>query len=440
MTASPKVSLPPLEISYPATDGGYRSTRFEQSFVVGRQRECEVCIVHLQVSRRHLQCLPQADGWWWRDLDSRNGVFRGTRRLREGPLRGRTVLRLGTTGPVLTLTPLAASQPLSAIRHWLPVMLLSLLLIVGGFAGYQYYSVQRLSTLAVDMFYAMKTLELNVINLQAALQDSAVAEDRYHEEITVQQRQLQGLQDRYAEFMAEINQARFWLSEEDRLILQVARLFGESDANAPAQFVAEVKRYIRLWQSSNRLGSAMRRLQQQGYTETIARSLQTHGLPPQFLYLALQESNFRSEAVGPTTRYGHAKGMWQFIPATAVRYGLVLGPLHEEGIFDPADERHDFARATLAASRYLRDIYRTDAQASGLLVMASYNWGEGNIIRLLQRLPENPRERNFWNLLQHHSIPKETYDYVFYIMAATVIGENPRLFGFDFDNPLQTFN
>jgi len=25
---------------------------------------------------------------------------------------------------------------------------------------------------------------------------------------------------------------------------------------------------------------------------------------------------------------------------------------------------------------------------------------------------------------------------VFYIIAAAVIGENPRLFGFDFDNPL----
>jgi membrane-bound lytic murein transglycosylase D len=33
-------------------------------------------------------------------------------------------------------------------------------------------------------------------------------------------------------------------------------------------------------------------------------------------------------------------------------------------------------------------------------------------------------------------IPQETYDYVFSIVSAAVIGENPRLFGFDFDNPL----
>ena len=33
-------------------------------------------------------------------------------------------------------------------------------------------------------------------------------------------------------------------------------------------------------------------------------------------------------------------------------------------------------------------------------------------------------------------MPTQTYDYVFYIVSAAVIGENPRLFGFPFDNPL----
>jgi len=71
------------------------------------------------------------------------------------------------------------------------------------------------------------------------------------------------------------------------------------------------------------------------------------------------------------------------------------------------------------------------------LVMASYNWGPTNMRKRIRRMPENPRDRNFWKLLKQHKIPKETYDYVFYIISATVIGENPRLFGFEFDNPLQ---
>ena len=92
----------------------------------------------------------------------------------------------------------------------------------------------------------------------------------------------------------------------------------------------------------------------------------------------------------------------------------------------------------MAAARYLKDIYSTDAQASGLLVMASYNWGEDKVVRLLRSMPANPRERNFWKVLADHrdKIPDETYNYVYYIFSAAVIGENPKLFGFGFDNPL----
>ena len=71
-------------------------------------------------------------------------------------------------------------------------------------------------------------------------------------------------------------------------------------------------------------------------------------------------------------------------------------------------------------------------------LMASYNWGENRIRKLIKQMPENPRERNFWALLKKHNIPDETYNYVYYIFSAAVIGENPRLFGFDFDNPLES--
>jgi hypothetical protein len=71
-----------------------------------------------------------------------------------------------------------------------------------------------------------------------------------------------------------------------------------------------------------------------------------------------------------------------------------------------------------------------------LLVMASYNWGEHRVIDRVRELPANPRDRNFWKLIERFRIPGETYDYVFHIVAAAVIGENPRAFGFNFDNPL----
>ena len=70
--------------------------------------------------------------------------------------------------------------------------------------------------------------------------------------------------------------------------------------------------------------------------------------------------------------------------------------------------------------------------------MACYNWGDERVLPLVRSMPASPRERNFWRFLAKYrdKIPRETYDYIFYIVSAAVIGENPRLFGFDFDNPL----
>jgi AAA lid domain len=38
-------------------------------------------------------------------------------------------------------------------------------------------------------------------------------------------------------------------------------------------------------------------------------------------------------------------------------------------------DRHHYEKATKAATRYLKDLYSSEAQASGFLVMACYNWG-----------------------------------------------------------------
>ena len=50
----------------------------------------------------------------------------------------------------------------------------------------------------------------------------------------------------------------------------------------------------------------------------------------------------------------------------------------------------------------------------------------------------SPPARNYWALLQTHrgQLPVETYNYVLRIVAAAVIGGNPKLFGFDVAPPL----
>jgi len=470
-----KSPLQPVEVEYQDARGTLCQSRYSQPFLIGRGDDCALRIMHAEVSRHHLAIFPEGGQWWARDLSSRNGTLIDGRRIDAVPLQGTTTLSLGSGGPRIKVIPprpaedrpesqsleqiaqhyFHATQGDGAGEHTLMVrqafsdlkrrqrtlyfgligFVLLLLTLVGGFAIYQHLQLEHTARLANDIFYDMKDLELQIANLEASIGAEASAELKA--QVAESKRRLASMRERYDLFVEKIQAARpVALATDDQLILHMARVFGETEVDVPDEFTTEVKTYIRKWQSSPRLPRAIRRLHENGYAPKIQRALTDQGLPAQFIYLAMQESNFQPEIVGPPTRFGRAKGMWQFIPDTARRYGLQPGPLQSLGEYDPADDRHDFTKSTLAAAKYLKDIYRTDAQASGLLVMASYNWGEGNVIKRLRQMPENPRERNFWLLLREHKIPQETYDYVFYIFSAAVIGENPGLFGFDFKNPL----
>ena len=141
--------------------------------------------------------------------------------------------------------------------------------------------------------------------------------------------------------------------------------------------------------------------------------------------------------VGPETRFGIPKGMWQFGPSTAIDYGLRLGPWRDDRRIDPSDLRHDPYRSSLAAAEFLDDVYATKAAASGLLVIASYNCSPAWIVEYLDKLPNDPRVRNFWNFYRKNWISAETKDFVLSVFSAALISETPSLFGFSHIQPVQ---
>lgn len=324
-------------------------------------------------------------------------------------------------------------------RYRIVIVAISLVLLaVIGLTVYQQHRLDKAQTLAVNMFYDMKTLEVQIARFES--QRQLAADLAKQVEIARKREQLEAMQQRYRKYLDDLNATRLLQpkhSHDVEIIHRIARIFGESELLAPKDFVEEVKKYIAFWKSTKRLPRAMTRLKQRKLTPIVISALEKQNLPPQFLYLSLQESDFKDNAMGPKTRYGFAKGAWQFIPATASQYGLKLGPLADVRKYDPKDERFNFNKATKAAAHYLKDIYSNEAQASGLLVMASYNWGHNRVRKLIRKMPENPRDRNFWQLIKKYKIPKETYDYVFYIFSAAVIGEDPKYFGFNFENPLK---
>lgn len=470
---------------------------FTDGFLIGRHADCQVRLDDHVVSRRHAQIRWENDQWWIIDMNSANGVYVDGRRVEKAPLAPGGHFRLGYAGPEFSYL---IEQPLSDAEQGLPQadrapekepaadspaaldhykahyfgpgdggqagehtmmvrrafaevqkkqrrtytaligVVLVLLIITGAVALVKHRQVVQQRKLAAEIFYALKALEIDLLKLQAEAEQRRSLETKI--QIDTARTRKTKLQESYDRYVQTLDVYSSGLSEKEKIILRMARRFGECEINMPEGFVKEVMAYIEKWQSTQRFVNVMQRAKRQGLVSKVVQALAERELPAQFLYLALQESNLNAKAVGPPTRFGIAKGMWQFIPQTAVKYGLRTGPLKDEAVMDSLDERHDAAKSTAAAARYLRDIYTTDAQASGLLVMASYNWGEHRVIDLIQTIPANPRDRNFWQLITTYrdKIPDETYDYVFRIFSAAVIGENPRLFGFDMDNPLSLMN
>jgi len=457
-----------------------REKRFTAGFIVGRSSECDLQISESCISRLHVSVEFRGGQCWLKDLDSVNGTFVNGARISEAPLGEDTEVELGRGGALLLLQvereePLPAveappppqdfSSETQIIRHYFEEkrdenagvqtmlfrrafqrvqkknsrryqvvigLVLLLLIIAGSVIIYQTQKLNRLRATAENIFYNTKSLELQIARLEQIV--LLKADPQQVEELKAKRQKLGEMEKEYDNFVKELGIYKKAPADE-QLILRVARTFGECDANAPKGFVDEVRKYIQMWKKTDRLKTALNRGKQKGFTRLIARVLNDNSLPPQYLYLALQESNFDERAVGPQTNYGFAKGMWQFISLTGNRYGLQIGPLHNQGVFDPLDERFDFVKSTVAAIKYIKDLSASEAQASGLLVMASYNWGEGNVRQIINRMPENPRERNFWRLLAYKDIPRETYDYVFSIVSAAVICENPQLFGIDAECP-----
>ncbi len=475
--------LPPVVLAEANWASGRVAKRsFTTAFRIGRDPECDIHINDPVVSRQHAEVVLLADTWWLQDCNSANGIFVDGQRVDRMPLRGQLRGELGKGGPLLILSidkphpqpPENKEDPLTmthyrdhyfsgeenekAGEHTIMVrrafaqvqkkqrktygliigLVACLLLVAVSVAVYKHQQVARQKELAGEIFYAMKALEIEFSDLLRAARKSkdknTIAKVKQYEKQAIE------LENSYSEFIDNLGTYEAKISPQERVILKMARIFGECEILIPDDFVAEVMQYINRWKSTKRFSRAIERAENKGYIPLIAGTMLHFNLPPQFFYLALQESNFDVNACGPKTRWGIAKGMWQFIPTTATSYGLSTGPLVEYRKSDPRDERHDFIKSTRAAAKYLRSIYDTDAQASSLLVMASYNWGENRVNRLIRGMPNSPKERNFWKFFKQYrsKIPKETYDYVFYIFSAAVIGENPRLFGFEFDNPLET--
>lgn len=477
---------------------------FSDRFTIGRGDDCDLKIESHLVSRSHAEVTPLGGRWIVRDLRSSNGTFVDGGRVSEVEVDGSLAVELGKDGPQLRIDVLGSPRPAASDvttqrigrqgdhaprpaasgddvdeyvskyfrdsdepagdhtrmmrqaykqvhkktrRGFYGVIASITVLLVAALAygGYQQARSARLESQFHELAVEMRKFDADYFALKASLDD----EDGAVSEILRRQREnVQSRRKEVEKFITDMG-VRRRATPREQAIFRVALVFNENHVDMPAGFVRAVNEEIARWQSPRpraRYVNAIRSAEENGYTPYIVRTMQRNGLPPEFFYLALQESELDPKNYGPRTRCcGVAKGMWQFIQETGAAYGLSIGRRASERAYDPTDERHDFHKSTDAAAQYLSDIYGQLAQSSGLLAMASYNWGEHRVVPRLKELvadiPDEMEARSYWKFYNEYEgrMPEETKTYVLRIFAAAVIGENPRLFGFDFDNPLAKY-
>ena len=192
--------------------------------------------------------------------------------------------------------------------------------------------------------------------------------------------------------------------------------------NIPVVIDQTVQSHIHFFNTSIRNRFEQWLLRFSRYRPLVETIFAEFDLPSDLVNLSLVESGFNPYA------YSRAKatGPWQFMKGTGQLYGLRIDHY--------VDERRDPIKSTVAAARYLRDLY--DLFGAWPLAMAAYNAGEGKVLRALQKT----QAESFSEISKTKLIRLETKQYIPRIMAATIIAKNLDQYGFNQDPaPLHQF-
>jgi len=144
----------------------------------------------------------------------------------------------------------------------------------------------------------------------------------------------------------------------------------------------------------------------------ISERLRANGVPDDFKYLCIAESNMQSWAVSSSG----AVGYWQFLNGTGAGYGLEVS--------SQVDQRQDLKKSTDAACMYLKAAYAKFGNWTA--AAASYNCGMGGYNSQASFQHTN----NYYDL----QLPEETNKYIFRILTFKYLIENAKQLGFNVED------
>jgi len=146
------------------------------------------------------------------------------------------------------------------------------------------------------------------------------------------------------------------------------------------------------------------------FIPAIKSILAEHGIPAEFLFLAMAESHFSAKAYSVK----RASGLWQFMPETGKMYDLKID--------EYVDERRDLIKSTQAAARHLRDLH--DRFGKWYLAAIAYNCGSGRLSRAIKAAKSD--ELPILLDPEKKYIPRESRLYIRKIVALALMGNDEQ--------------
>lgn len=162
---------------------------------------------------------------------------------------------------------------------------------------------------------------------------------------------------------------------------------------------------------------SFQRITQRGskYLFHIVQELEKRNMPTELALLPFIESAYNPHA----RSIAKAEGLWQFIPSTGRHYDLGQNAFR--------DERRDILSSTEAALTYLQKLH--DMFGDWQLALASYNWGEGSVMRAIKKAERAGKPISFNSISAY--MPAETRNYVPKLQAVKNLIANPRQYGIE---------
>ena len=146
------------------------------------------------------------------------------------------------------------------------------------------------------------------------------------------------------------------------------------------------------------------------FIPAIKNTLVKYGIPQEFLYLAMAESNFRTKAYSNK----RAAGLWQFMPSTGRAFHLRID--------EYVDERRDLIKSTEAAAKYLSALHKRFGK--WYLAAIAYNCGGGRLSQAIKKAGTD--DLSVLTDEKKKYIPKESRYYIRKIVALALIGTDEQ--------------